>query len=97
MTQTIGQKLSPILEEIEDTLWESEARTNPQPPQYPIEAVRAGIKIFSSIILDKLWEKQEKDGVEQGKRESEARLAGVVISKLVLDLTGIDTKKLYKK
>ena len=45
----IGIKLSPILKEIEYTLWEFEANNSNQRPQYTDEALRSALKIFMSV------------------------------------------------
>ncbi len=93
---TLGQKLSPILVEIEDTLWEKEANA-PEPLLFTEEGRRAGIKIFMAVLLDMLWEHQNKTGVPQEKRVTQAEEVGSGVSLLVKQYTGVDTKELYKK
>lgn len=51
----IGKNISPILEEIEKTLWEFEIN-NQIKPEYTIEGFRGAVKIFMSVIIDKMWE-----------------------------------------
>ena len=46
----IGKKLSPVLEEMEATLWEYEA-FNGAKPNYTLEGFRASTKIFMSALL----------------------------------------------
>lgn len=94
---TLGQKLSPILTELEGLIWDSEVYAPGVRPEYPPEAVRAAVKVFASVLLDKQWEKHEKDGDSQADRERMALLAGTAIHKLVLDLTGLDSKKMYDR
>lgn len=60
----IGKKLSPVLEEMEATLWEYEA-FNGAKPNYTLEGFRASTKIFMSALLDKFFEKQQAEGVSQ--------------------------------
>lgn len=90
----IGHALSPILVEIEATLIDHEVN-NATPPEYTVEAFRAATKIFMSALLDKMWENQERNGIVQWMRESQAENAGKVIRNIVLSYTGIDTHKLY--
>ena len=59
---TIGQKLSPILSEIEDTLLEH-AVNNGGKPDFTEEAVSASIIIFSTVMQDKMWEMQEAENM----------------------------------
>lgn len=47
----IGKKLSPVLEEMETTLWEYEA-FNGAKPNYTLEGFRASTKIFMSALVD---------------------------------------------
>ena len=50
----IGEKLSPILEEMEGTLLEFEAEELGQ-PLYTEGGFRAAVKIFMSVVMDSLW------------------------------------------
>ena len=93
---TLGQKLSPILAEIENTLWEKEANL-PEPLLFTEKGRRAGIKIFMAVMLDMLWEYQNKNNVPQEKREHQAEEVGAGINLLVKQYTGVDTKTLYKE
>lgn len=93
--RTLGEKLSPILAELEGAIWESEFIAPGVRPQYTQEGLRGAIKIFSSALLDAMWDKHEKDGDKQVDRERMALLAGTAIHKLVKNLTNLDTKKLY--
>ena len=58
----IGKEISPILEEIENTLWEFEGNGGLK-PQYTPNGFRGGIKIFMSVLMDKIWELQEKENM----------------------------------
>ena len=92
---TLGQKLSPILVKIEEAMWEKEAN-NPEPLVFTEEGRRAAVKIFSTVLLDMLWEYQNKTHVPQEKRGQQAEEVGSGISLLVKQYTGVDTKTLYK-
>ena len=58
----IGKKISPILVEIENTLWEFESNKGVK-PEYTDEGFRSATKIFMSTIMDKMWELQEKENI----------------------------------
>ena len=92
----IGEKLSPVLEEIEETLWEYEAY-NGAKPNYTFEGFRAAVKIFMSAVMDKMYEKQAAEGMSLPDMEKAAEMAGYEIRALVLARTGVDTALLYDK
>ncbi len=90
----IGTKISPILEEIEDTLLEFEANVGMK-PNFTDDGFRAGIKIFSSVLMDKIWELQEDENISIEDRIKMVQKVGEDIRKLVKTYTDIDTHKLY--
>jgi len=92
----IGKKLSPILSEIEDTLWEFELNSRIK-PEYTIDGFRAGIKIFMSVLMDKIWELQSDEKMDIQDRINMVEKVGQDVRKLVKTYTDIDTHDLYKK
>jgi hypothetical protein len=94
--KTLGQKISPVLNEIEDALWDKEFNLPNQPHKYTTEGFRSSIKIFMSAILDKMWDYQNKKKVPQKVKEKQARKAGKEIRKFIKQYTGIDSHDLYK-
>ena len=92
--KTFGEKISPILVEIEEAMWEKDFN-NPEIPNYTTEAFRASIKIFMSLMLDKMWRLQESEKIDSKDRQNMARKLGEDIQKLVKTYTGVDTKTLY--
>lgn len=92
---TLGQKLSPILEEISDTLWESEAN-NPRPCEYTDKGFHAATKIFMSTMMDKMWILQEKEDMPLNERIKMVEHCGKKIRKLILEMTNEDSFKFYK-
>jgi hypothetical protein len=92
--ETLGQKLSPLLAEIEMTLWESEAMYGLQ-PRYTEEGFRAAVKIFMSAIMDKMYDVQRCDGMSLDDMANMATSCGQELSKFVHTYTGINTKELY--
>lgn len=91
----IGQKISPILSEIEDTLWEFEFNRAGQ-PNYTDDGFKAAIKIFMSALLDKMWNLQENENIDINDRIEMAKNAGNDIRNLIKIYSNIDTHDLYK-
>lgn len=91
----IGEKLSPVLSEIESTLLEYEANVN-RPPQYTDKGFRAAIKIFMSAMLDKMWKLQEDENIDIDARADMATKLGNELRNMVRIYTNIDTRDLYK-
>ena len=96
ITDMIGKKLSPVLEEMEATLWEYEA-FNGAKPNYTLEGFRASTKIFMSALLDKFFEKQQAEGVSQEDTLKAVEKLGQDVRALVFNATGIDTHLLYNR
>jgi len=91
----IGEQISPVLKEIEDTLWEFEANIG-LPPEYTKEGFQAAIKIFMSTLMDKMWALQEEEDMELSTRKAMATKAGEEIKNIVKKYTNIDTTKFYE-
>lgn len=93
----IGEKLSPILEEIENTIWEFEAieENNSCKPNYSTEGFRASIKIFMSALLDKMYDLQNEEDIKIEDRLNMAKKAGEDLRKLIKTYTDIDCHNLY--
>lgn len=91
----MGQKLSPVLAEIESTLWEHEFNVSSK-PDYTEEGFRAGIKIFMSVMMDKVWELQQDEKIEMDDRARMVEELGNEVKNLVKAHTNIDTFELYK-
>jgi len=93
--KTIGQKISPILNEIEDTLWEYEANDGPK-PEFTEEGFRSAIKIFMAVMMDKMYSLQSYEDMSLEDRSNMATKCGEDIRKFVKIYTDIDTHNLYK-
>lgn len=91
----IGKQISPILEEIEATLWEFEANRGVK-PEYSPEGFRAAVKIFMSVLMDKIWELQQDENFELQDRINMVTKAGEEVRALVKRYTNIDCHELYK-
>ena len=94
-SEPIGQKINPILREIEDALWEYEIRFGAK-PEFTDAGFRAATKIFMSALMDKMWELQENEDLTLTDRENMATKAGEAVRNFVKVYTNIDTHDLYK-
>ena len=92
----LGEKLSPVFEELEEALWDFEVNFPNEPARYSIFGFRGAIKIFMSALLDKMWEKQEAKLVPQKERQEKAQKAGEEVMEFIKRYTGIDSHDLYK-
>lgn len=91
----IGKKISPILSEIELALIEFEINVA-KPPEYTDEGFRASVKIFLSVMLDKMWKLQEEEGIDINTRADMAEKLGNELRNIIRVYTNIDTHSLYK-
>jgi hypothetical protein len=91
----IGKKISPVLSEIESALIEFEINVA-RPPEYTDEGFRASVKIFLSVMLDKMWKLQEDEGIDINTRADMAEKLGNELRNIIRVYTNIDTHSLYK-
>ena len=89
---SLGKSLSSILSEIEDTLLEN----NGIKPNFTNEGFRAGIYIFKSVVLDKMFELQNDENISIEIRSDMAKKCGEEIRGLIKKYCNIDTHELYK-
>jgi hypothetical protein len=94
--ETIGEKFSVILTEIEETLWEFELYKG-EKPTYTEDGFRAACKIFMSVIMDKIWELQVSEKIPMEDRIKMVEKCGADLRSFVKMYTNIDTFELYKK
>jgi hypothetical protein len=88
----IGEKLTPVLVELEETLMELEGHK----PDWPIDGFRAGLFIFMSVFLDKVYDLQVSEGMDIKDAYAMVEKAGEELKYLIKVYTDIDTKKLYE-
>lgn len=91
----IGEKLSPILVELEDALIEFEAYRGIK-PEFTQDGFRAATKIFMSVMMDKIWEVQEFDKMPMPDRENMAQKCGEDVRAIIKNYTGMDSWDFYK-
>lgn len=92
----IGQKLTPILEEIEFTIIDFDSQVNLK-PQYGPNAIRSASKILLSVLMDKMWELHEAEKMPQEYRIKMAEACGGELRKLLKTYTGIDSFEFYSE
>ncbi len=93
--QSIGQKLSPILNEISEALWEFDAQELGS-PRFEDEDLASATKIFTSVMLDKLWALSESEGLDLETAGAMAEKLGHELRHLIKVYTGLDSHDFYK-
>lgn len=91
---TIGEKLSPILVEIEEGLWHVPEGVI---PHFTDEGFRAATKIFMEVFMDKMFALQQREGIALDDAAKMAHQAGEDLKQMIKTYTGIDTAKMYEK
>jgi len=94
--EKVGQKISPILEYLENYLWEYEATVG-EKPEYTEGGFRGAVKVFMSATMDKMFDIQTKEKMTLEDMEAMVTACGNDLRKFVHTYTGIDTKELYEK
>ena len=92
-----GEKMAPILEELETAVWEHNANFEGERPMYPDSAIRSAACIFVDVMMDRMYAEQERKDIPIEVRELQAETAGSVIRQMVLRFTGLDTHELMKE
>lgn len=91
--ESIGEKIAPVLEEIENIMV---AHVQKGPLEIPNYGLRAAITILTLSILDKSWELMEEENIPQANREEMGTSIGNELRALIHKYTGIDTHVFYK-
>lgn len=92
----LGEKLSPIFEEIELAILEFDANAGLQ-PKYTDKAFRAICKIFMSGMVDKTWDLMEREDIPMNQREEMSKKLGEEIHILIKTYTDFNTFKMYSE
>ena len=91
----ITERLSRLLVHIEDAMWDYEIN-KVTPIDITDDGFRAAVKIFATAMMAKVWELQEKEGLDLIDREAMSTKCGQEIRKLVKTYTDIETFDFYK-
>lgn len=92
---TIGEKIEPVLIEIESLMIEYDFYAR-KPYSFSDDAFRAISKIFINGLLDKMWSLQESENIDFQDRLNMSEKAGNETRKLIKTFTGIDSHDFYK-
>lgn len=91
--ESIQQETEQMIQEIERILWEIDIAVDEHkymPTEYSDDTLRAAVKVFSHVMMNKLWF-HFKDKHKQKERESAAELLGTDIKELIKRWVGKDT------
>jgi len=92
----IGESLSPILEDIEDLILEHQVMMG-EKPNFTEGALIASVTIFASCLMDKIWELQEREGIDMEHRLAMVKQAGEDIRKIVRTYADVDVVKMLEE
>ena len=92
----IGKRISPILESIEDALFEWDFDGTNGKPGFTDGGVRSAVKIFMSVLMDRMWDLQQDESIDMGDRMAMVEKCGSDVRNLIKTYTNIDTHELYK-
>lgn len=93
--KTLGEKLEPILEELEMVLWEHQATVPHIPEGFTEKGFRGSCKIFMSAMMDFTHKKNLEDKLTEKQCCDRAEALGHRIRHLVFEFTGKDSTKFY--
>jgi hypothetical protein len=88
--------ITPILNELEDAMWEFEVNNVGIKPNFNDSALRSASKIFMAIMLDKMYNLQDVEKMNLEDRCNMANKLGEEIRKIVKIYTNQDTFDFYK-
>lgn len=91
----IGEKLSPILEEIDNACWDFKIAQPNTKPDFTTNGFRAAVSIFMFAMMDKSFENMKIKGLTQAEANLESVKLGQELRQMILQYTGIDTWDLY--
>ena len=92
----LGREISPILNNIEEILWETEAAELGL-PEFTNEGFRSATKIFMAALMEQIYKKARKEKTDQKSIELVAEMTGKEIRKIILSTTGINPPDWYDK
>ena len=91
---TLGERLAPILNEIEETIIEHKVMVPGEIPGYSDDAFRAAICIFLDVALNKMWDYQSRLDMPIEAREEAVERFGKEFRMLIFRYCDIATEKL---
>ena len=94
--KSLGEKLEPILIELEGILGEHDILALTK-PNYTDDGFRAVTRLFLHVLLDKMYSLQDIDGMSIDQRCDMANKCGGEFRKLIKTYCDIDTFELFKQ
>jgi len=85
-TESLGEKLTPILVEIEGCLLDAYGT----PPCFPDDGIDAAAFIFVSALMDRMWVQMMAVGLDLGTATELAERAGADVRALFKKYTGVE-------
>lgn len=92
----IGTDYTPTLKWIAEELWDYEEESLGH-HGFTDQGLKAAAKIFTSAMMDKMFELQELDEMDMDDRIKMGRKLGEDLRKLIWTYTNVDSKELYKR
>jgi len=90
IVESFGKIMSPILLDVEVAVAEY-GKIVGSKPNYEKYALRSAINIFVSVLMDRVWELQEKEEMDIETRNKMAKSCGEEIRRIVKIYTDLDT------
>ena len=87
--ESFGKIMSPILLDVELAITDYTKQVGNK-PNYDKHALRSATNIFISVLMDRVWELQEKEEMDLDIRNKMAMKCGEEVKKLVKVYTDID-------
>jgi hypothetical protein len=87
--ESFGKVMSPILLDVEAAIADYTTQVGTK-PNYDKYALRSATNIFISVLMDRVWELQEKEEMDLDTRTKMAVKCGEEVKKIVKVYTDID-------
>lgn len=89
-TNPHGPQASVVIEELGDMLWAIDAEYQ-EPYHFTDRALGSALKVFTTVLFDKAWEHQEREGILLEDRLLFATQIGEELRELIKKHTGLDS------
>jgi len=90
----LGEKLSPVLESLFDTLVDHKVMFPEVPIDVTDKAFLGAVQLLADVLLSRMFDLQMEEGMSLEQGGKMAKHAGESLHKLILEMTNIDTRKL---
>ena len=88
--KSTGERINPVLKELEMTILNHQVQVG-RKPNYPDDALFSATNIFMSVILDRMYDLQDYDGLILEDRIKMVTKCGHDLRVLIKSYTGVDT------